>query len=74
MKEILFIIVVLVVCMVPLSLIAEIEAINKGSFEFGLGTTSDLTLYEGNVEATELTLVVDLQISTLVISWSIGFQ
>jgi hypothetical protein len=45
----------MVVCSVPLSLAAENEVIDKGGFEFGLGTVFDLTLYRGNVEGAELT-------------------
>ena len=56
MKKILFITGVLVICMVPISLFGENEAIDKGSFEFGVGTVFDLTIYKGNVEATEFTL------------------
>ena len=56
MKKILFITGILVICMVPISLFAENEAIDKGSFEFGLGTVFDLRLYKGNFEATEFTI------------------
>ena len=56
MKTILFITGVLLICIVPMSLSAENEAIDRGSFEFGLGTVFDLTLYSGNIEANELTI------------------
>ena len=56
MKKILFITGILFICMVPISLFAENEAIDKGSFEFGVGTVFDLTLYKGNIEATEFTI------------------
>ena len=56
MKKILFIAGILVICMVPISLFAENEAIDKGSFEFGLGTVIDIRLYQGNLEATEFTV------------------
>jgi len=56
MKTILFVTGVLLICIVPMSLLAENEAIDRGSFEFGLGTVFNLTLYSGNIEANELTL------------------
>jgi hypothetical protein len=56
MKTILFVTGVLLICIVPMSLSAENEAIDRGSFEFGLGTVFDLTLYSGNNEANELTI------------------
>jgi len=56
MKKILFITGILVICMVPISLFAENEAIDKGSFEFGVGTVFDLRLYKGNAEASEFTI------------------
>jgi hypothetical protein len=56
MKKNLFIAGILFICMIPISLFAENEAIDKGSFEFGLGTVFDLTLYKGNYEANEFAI------------------
>jgi hypothetical protein len=56
MKKILVAITLLMFCIVPVGLFAEHDAIDKGSVEFGLGTAFDLSLYFGNVEATEFTI------------------
>ena len=55
MKKILVAITLLMFCIVPIGLFAENEAIDKGSVEFGLGTAFNLSLYSGNLEATEFT-------------------
>jgi len=55
MKKILIAAFLLMFCIVPIGLFAENEAIDKGSVEFGLGTAFNLTLYSGNLEATEFT-------------------
>jgi len=41
---------------VPLGLFAENDAVDKGSLEFGLGTAFNLTLYSGNLEATDFSI------------------
>jgi hypothetical protein len=56
MKKILVAITLLMFCTVPICLFAENDAIDKGSVEFGLGTAFNLSLYFGNVEATEFTI------------------
>jgi hypothetical protein len=54
MKNILISAGILSIFMIPISLFAENDAIDKGSFEFGLGTVFDLKVYKGNIEATGL--------------------
>ena len=56
MKKILVAAFLLMFCIVPIGLFAENDAIDKGSVEFGLGTAFNLSLYSGNLEATELTI------------------
>jgi hypothetical protein len=43
-------------CIVPIGLFAENDAVDKGSLEFGLGTVLNLTLYSGNLDATEFNI------------------
>jgi hypothetical protein len=56
MKKILVVAFLLIFCIVPIGLFAENESIDKGSVEFGLGTAFNLSLYSGNLEATEFTI------------------
>ena len=56
MMRILSITSVLFVCMFPVSLFAENEAVDKGSFEIGLDSILDVSLATGNLEASELTI------------------
>jgi hypothetical protein len=56
MKKILISAGVLLICMTPISLFAVNDAIDKGSFEFGMGSVFGLNVYKGNIEATGLTI------------------
>lgn len=56
MKKILAVTAIVIFCIVPIGLFAEHDAIDKGSFEFGLGTAFNFGIYSGNLEATEFSI------------------
>jgi hypothetical protein len=56
MKKILILTGILLIFIIPISLFAENESIDKGSFEFGIGTFFNLTVYKGNLEASDFTI------------------
>lgn len=54
MKKVFIVIGILALCFVPLSLYAEHEATDQGSFEFGLGPILSVSGYMGNIEGATL--------------------
>ena len=48
MKRILVVIMFFIFCSVPLSVMAEHSAVDKGSFELGIGSIVDLWLYSSS--------------------------